>query len=136
MRTNPQQPRGFNWITLVIMALALGAFFYVRRPQTGAERVDDGVLNRRPTELVYTRHARCRMDCRQVTEAEVKDILENGRLNKGKSDPAARPCPSYALEGYSKSDNQHLRIVFGQCGAVTKVITCIDLDHDFTCNCN
>ncbi|MFT4024178.1 MAG: DUF4258 domain-containing protein, partial [Flavihumibacter sp.] len=136
MRTTPRLPAPVKRITLVIIALFIIALsFYRQRNRAPAGR-DDGALNRHPAELVYTKHARCRMGCREVTETEVRDILENGKINPAKSDPADKPCPSFALEGYSKTDNQHLRIVFGQCGATTKVITCIDLDRDFTCNCN
>lgn len=136
MRTNPRQQWPLKGYRLVIIVLALIALYFYQQRKKGSIGADDGSLNRHPTELVYTKHARCRMGCREVTEAEVKDILENGQINTAKSDAAGRPCPSYALEGYSKTDNQHLRIVFGQCGATTKVITCIDLDKNFTCNCN
>jgi len=91
-------------------------------------------LDRRVGFLEYTRHARCRMDCRHITQEEVKDILQNGQINYRKSEAQARPCPTYALEGYS-ADKQHLRIVFAQCDTKTKVVTCIDLDTEFECHC-
>lgn len=116
---------------LVVLLLLLVVFRWCRTQSPDGEQ-----FNRHPQKLSYTRHARCRMDCREVSEAEVKAILENGNINPRKSDPADKPCPSYAVEGYSPIDKQHLRIVFGQCGSETKVITCIDLDQDFTCNCN
>jgi hypothetical protein len=75
------------------------------------------------------------MDCRQVTESEVLDILQNGTINPQKTRLNDQPCPSFALEGYSQQDNQHLRIVFAQCEDLTRVVTCIDLDKDFSCNC-
>lgn len=85
--------------------------------------------------LKYTRHARCRMECRHVSEQEVEEILATGRVNTGKSDPYDQPCPTYALEGYS-DEGQHLRVVFAPCEDTTSVITCIDLDKDWTCSCN
>lgn len=85
--------------------------------------------------LEYTKHAICRMECRQVTKAEVQEILAQGKINPEKSNPADQPCPTYALEGYS-SEGQHLRIVFAPCdNEHAKVITCIDLDKDWTCHC-
>lgn len=90
-------------------------------------------LNRH-SRLQYTRHARCRMDCRQVTEQEVAEILAEGTINMDKSDPNDKPCPTYALEGHS-DEGQHLRVVFAPCGDVTRVITCIDLDKDWSCDC-
>jgi len=89
-----------------------------------------------PTDakLVYTRHARCRMDCRHITEAEVHEVLEEGVVNNAKSDPADTPCPTYAIEDKTK-EGQHLRIVFARCDNVVKVITCIDLNQEFECRC-
>jgi hypothetical protein len=104
--------------------------------------------NRHPQEVVgrgfdrsvswieYTRHARCRMECRHITQKEVEDIMKNGMINYRKSDANDLPCPTYALEGYTSEDNQHVRIVFAQCNNKTKVVTCIDLDHDYPCACN
>ncbi|NIG53496.1 DUF4258 domain-containing protein [Chitinophaga sp. Cy-1792] len=92
------------------------------------------LLNRR-AHLEYTKHAKCRMDCRHVTEAEVEEILHDGNINLEKSNPNDHPCPTFALEGYSH-DGQHLRIVFAPCDEENaRVITCIDLDKDWTCHC-
>ncbi|OMP80293.1 hypothetical protein BW716_05675 [[Flexibacter] sp. ATCC 35208] len=75
------------------------------------------------------------MDCRQITEREVAEILETGQINTEKSNPRDLPCPTYALEGYS-DDGQHLRIVFAPCSGETKVVTCIDLDKEWQCDCH
>lgn len=87
------------------------------------------------SRLSYTRHARCRMDCRYISESEINDILRNGKINQRKSKPYDSPCPSYALEGRTE-DNQQVRIVFADCDGVTKVITAIDLDTDHYCKCD
>lgn len=84
--------------------------------------------------LVYTHHARCRMDCRHITETEVREVLEEGTVNETKSDATDRPCPTYAIEDRTK-EGQHLRIVFARCDDVVKVVTCIDLDEEFSCHC-
>lgn len=118
---------------LILLLLILGTF-YLKDKIT--REVDNETFIRNVSALQYTKHARCRMDCRQISEAEVRDILQNGKLNAGKSDPADKPCPTYALEGYSRQDQQHLRIIFAQCDNTTRVVTCIDLDREFTCNCN
>ncbi len=86
------------------------------------------------TQLIYTKHARCRMACRHIDESEVKDILENGVVNDRKSEPAARPDPKYALEGRTR-DGQQVRIVFAPTGRGMVVITVIDLDTDWSCDC-
>lgn len=95
----------------------------------------DPVRLNRHAPLKYTRHARCRMACRHVTEQEVVEILETGSVNTEKSNPDDHPCPTYALEGYSE-EGQHLRVVFAPCDDTTSVITCIDLDKDWSCSCN
>jgi hypothetical protein len=90
----------------------------------------------RHARLKYTRHALCRMECRHVTKQEVEEILATGNINTEKSNPEDEPCPTYALEGYSE-EGQHLRIVFAPCEDITSVVTCIDLDKDWSCSsCN
>ncbi len=85
--------------------------------------------------LIYTRHARCRMDCRYISEKEVAYIMRNGKVNKRKSKPYDAPCPTYALEGITPDDRQEVRIVFAACDDVTKVITTIDLGNEYQCYC-
>jgi hypothetical protein len=89
----------------------------------------------RTARLEYTVHARCRMDCRQVTETEIREILSKGRIDFAKSNLHDKPCPTYALEGYSH-EGQHLRVIFAPCREATRVITCIDLDKKWKCNCD
>lgn len=84
--------------------------------------------------LIYTKHARCRMKCRKVDESEVKEIIEKGNINLKKSNSSDKPCPTIAYEGFSH-DNQHLRIVVADCEPRDKVITVIDLETDFKCDC-
>jgi len=85
-------------------------------------------------ELVYTKHAKCRMDCRKISKAEVMDILHNGKVNHAKTRTSNGPCPSYALEGVTQ-DNQRVRIVFADCNNATKVVTAIDLENNYDCYC-
>jgi hypothetical protein len=119
-------------IALFLLALIVVAFLFRSRSSQDA---DYEGFNRRVGRLEYSRHARCRMDCRQVSEAEVLDLLEHGEINPRKTRLDDKPCPTYALEGYSQQDHQHLRIVFAQCDNYTKVVTCIDLDRDLECHC-
>ena len=94
----------------------------------------DEAINRHPGKLIYTKHARCRMNCRHIDEAEVAEILAEGRINYRKSEPAGRPDPKYALEG-TTSDGQQVRIIFAPAKRGMVVITVIDLDTDWSCNC-
>jgi len=74
------------------------------------------------------------MQCRKISQAEVEEIMKEGKVNYAKSDVNDSPCPTYALEGITK-DDQRVRIVFAQCDKKTKVVTSIDLDTDWKCHC-
>src|SRR5262245_46488314 len=91
-------------------------------------------FDRRISFLEYTAHAKCRMECRQIDQSEVEEIMKTGSINYRKSEPDAKPCPTYAIEG-TTHDNQHVRIVFAQCDYKTKVVTTIDLGHEWECHC-
>jgi len=80
------------------------------------------------------------MDCRHITEREIREILEEGEINYRKSQPDGHPDPKYALEGYTK-EGQHLRVVFavpaGRPGTEHSlvVVTCIELGVEWQCDC-
>jgi len=103
-----------------------------RAKQTGVDR--NRGFDRRISFLEYTAHARCRMECRFISQKEVEELMKEGKINYKKSNISAKPCPTYALEGVS-SDGQKLRIVFAQCDFTTKVVTAIDLNNEFSCSC-
>lgn len=91
-------------------------------------------FNRKISKIIYTKHARCRMKCRHIDDSEVKEILQTGRINYSKSEPAARPDPKYALEGRTH-DDQQVRIIFAPADKGMVVITVIDLEKEWSCNC-
>ena len=100
-----------------------------------AANVDrDRGFDRRISYLEYSQHAKCRMGCRHITQAEVEDIMRNGNINYNKSDLQNARCPRYAIEGVT-ADNQHVRFVFAQCNDKTEVVTVIDLDTEWQCHC-
>lgn len=84
--------------------------------------------------LILTKHARCRMDCRHITTEEIKEIIHNGNVNYSKSGPGNKGDDTYALEGYS-NEHQHIRVVVAPENDGLVVITCIDLDKEWPCNC-
>jgi Domain of unknown function (DUF4258) len=94
----------------------------------------DKDFDRRISYIGYSNHARCRMDCRHITQAEVQDIMQHGSINYSKSDLQNARCPRYALEG-TTGDNQRVRIIFAQCTESTTVVTVIDLDTEWQCDC-
>ena len=95
--------------------------------------VIDG-LNRNAKTIVYSKHAHCRMDCRHIDETEVKEILLAGTINYSKIHQDDRG-KTFPLEGMTH-DKQHVRIVFAPKGNdAIEVVTCIDLDKDWPCDC-
>lgn len=132
-----------NTATLVIMLLLLAIVFGIKKckelKQSYPERTTTSTEGDwRNHKLVYTKHARCRMACRDISETEIEYIVVNGIVNEEKSkeanDEATGHCPTYALEGNTK-DGQHVRIVYGACDKITKVITAIDLGAAHECDC-
>ncbi|HSC52581.1 MAG TPA: DUF4258 domain-containing protein [Phnomibacter sp.] len=93
-------------------------------------------LNRHPSQINYSKHARCRMDCRHISVAEVQGILQNGTINYGKSELGNNPdCQrKYAVEGKT-NDGQKVRIIFAPCASEVTVVTVIDLGKDWECHC-
>ncbi len=91
-------------------------------------------LNRKAASVIYSKHARCRMSCRHISEEEVLDILHTGKINYGKSDMRGSPDPKYALEGGTK-DGQEVRIIFASSPRGIVVVTVIDIDKEWKCNC-
>lgn len=136
-------------ILVIILALVL---FTVRRCQDGqdtnpanttsrtSKEKESGSVNRekgfdrRISYLDYSNHAKCRMQCRKISQSEVEQIMQGGKINYNKSDIRNTRCPRYAVEGIT-SDDQKVRIVFAQCNEKTTVVTVIDLDTEWTCHC-
>lgn len=94
----------------------------------------DRSFDRRVTYLEYSKHAKCRMECRKISQAEVREIMQEGKINYAKSDLQNARCPRYAVEGNTK-DDQRVRIVFAQCKESTTVVTVIDLGTEWACDC-
>ena len=100
----------------------------------GTKTNRDRGFDRRINYLQYSKHAICRMQCRKISQQEVEEIMQQGKINYNKSDLKSRRCPRYAVEGLTH-DNQRVRIVYAQCNEATTVVTVIDLETDFECNC-
>jgi hypothetical protein len=142
----------FPYIVLIAAGLL---FFYIKKHQRGPlpepAKTDqiihtDPVLpannntttnnepfDRHTSHLIYTKHARCRMECRHIDESEVKEVLEEGTVNYNKIE-ASDKGKSYPLEGITH-DKQHVRIVFAPKNESLVVVTVIDLDNEWPCDC-
>ena len=116
--------------TLIIVLVLLFVFIYKR----WQEPLRREAFDRTPAHLYYTKHALCRMDCRQISKKDIGEIMRKGIINFNKSNRRERPCPTFALQGQT-SDGEKIRVIFAQCNDETKVITCYNLEEDFECNC-
>lgn len=85
-------------------------------------------------DLILTNHAKCRMDCRKISKAEVQEVINEGKENKRKSNPNDPRCPTIALEDWTK-DGQLVRIIVANCDDVAKLVTVIDLKNEYNCVC-
>ena len=81
-----------------------------------------------------TKHAKCRMGCRNMDAYEIQDLLDKGTVNFKKSNRSARPCPTIAIEGNS-IDGQKSRLIIGTCDSDYLLVTVIDLKNEWKCEC-
>ena len=129
-----------RYSALLIVALLILLLFSERvasgclKPK--AEPVGDFPEDRfweHPAFVAYSRHARCRMECRHIDEQEVAEILKKGAVNTSRIRKEKRGT-TYPLEGITR-DKQRVRIVVAQRANGLEVVTCIDLDTDWPCDC-
>lgn len=142
MATNRQKAN--RYATLVALAILVVALLVVKWLQNGKQNPEPSKteqqatrgLNRQPDKIIYSKHARCRMACRHISEQEVQEILKNGSINYRKSEIGDRPeCRrKYALEG-NTHDGQRVRIIFAPCRGEVTVVTVIDLGQEWACDC-
>jgi len=90
-------------------------------------------FNRNATNIIFSKHAKCRMDCRKIDESEVIEILMDGTINHNKIQSDKRG-KTYPVEGFTH-DKQHVRIVFAPKGDALVVVTVIDLEREWKCDC-
>jgi len=129
-------------VAVIVIKLVKGKDSTPAKPKTTTTKTKDPAssvdrdrgFDRRTSYLEYSNHAKCRMQCRHITQAEVEDIMKDGDINYKKSDLQNARCPRYAVEGVT-NDNQRVRIVYAQCNESTTVVTVIDLGTEFECHC-
>lgn len=84
-------------------------------------------------DFYFTKHARCRMKCRHITQEEVKEIVQRAEVNYKKSELDAPEGPKYALEGVTSNDKQHVRIIVAPKKRHLTIVTVIDLENEWNC---
>ncbi len=86
--------------------------------------------------IKITRHAKCRMGCRKINESEIMEVIEQGSINKRKTNPNSKPCPTTAYEHRTYHDKQKTRVIVGHCPGIHKIVTVIDLENEYQCQCH
>jgi hypothetical protein len=121
-----KKARPFFFILIMLLAL------FIIKPFSRKNDTKYPKLERNSSHLSYSKHAKCRMECRHISQEEVKQILETGTINYKKSNLQSDEGTEYALEG-TTSDGQHVRIIFAPKATRTTVVTVIDLEKDWPC---
>ncbi|MEO6490235.1 MAG: DUF4258 domain-containing protein [Ferruginibacter sp.] len=132
-----------KYLPFIALLGAVLFFFWVKKNQRGKSvhipKIEVPVpandpFDRNISHLIYSGHARCRMNCRHIDESEVKEILKSGIINVSKIEESEKGR-SYPFEGVTH-DDQHVRIVFAPHEKELVVVTVIDLEKEWPCTCN
>jgi len=131
--------KALPFIILFVLAIIALGIKQCNNNDTGIQQNETSYakrgLNRNPSHINYSKHARCRMACRHIDETEVQQILKDGKINYSKSELNGEDCKKkYAVEGNTK-DEQRVRIIFAPCADEVTVVTVIDLGKEWECNC-
>ena len=132
-----------RYLPLILCIAAAGLLFWIKTNQRGDKKKQKTeTININAAEpfvrdtslLVYSRHAKCRMDCRQIDQEEVRDVLLTGKINFRRVEEDEQGI-TYPIEGLTK-DKQYVRVVYAPKKDAIVVVTAIDLEKEWPCNCN
>lgn len=115
-------------IFLFLVALVFAFFKFGNKEQKHVKAVI-GNYDR----IKLSQHARCRMDCRDIDTSEISDVLRHGVINESKTRVSEKGT-SYAVEGVTKN-GEHLRIVCSPHDQELVIVTVIDTDKEWACDC-
>lgn len=101
--------------------------------KTDNEKSSLDVFRDPDAKYYFTKHARCRMKCRHISQQEVKEIVQRADVNYRKSELDAPEGPKYALEGVTSNDKQHVRIIVAPKQRHLTIVTVIDLENEWEC---
>ena len=124
---NTKSGLGFVLFAFVATASAAFAFslFRAKKEEEKFRLEQENIRERLKSKpLSVTDHGACRMDCRFVSQSDVKNALAKGSLSKKHS---TFPERKFAFE------NGRVRAIFGENEDATTVVTVIDVDTDHPC---
>jgi hypothetical protein len=124
--------RSRNVLASLVLIIAIIAFAVVKWHLWEPQKKE--TFNRHPYQIIYTHHAICRMDCRHISKEDIAEIMQKGIIILNRSNKYDRPCPTFALQGFT-NEHENLRVIFAQCDSVTKVVTCYNLHREYECHC-
>lgn len=125
--------RGWIQAILLLLILAFGAWRLAHIIGDPAETCE--FPSRVPSsELIYVDHARCRMACRDISQALVERVYQEGELNCKKSSQV-KGHPRFALE-LRDDRGDMIRLIIEEDEGQHVVITAIRLDKPDKCACS
>ena len=84
----------------------------------------------------FSEHAKCILECKNITEEEVREVLKNGDVNFSESDTHGVPCPSYAIEGISHNKKLRILLTVFERDSTAEITTAINLESGKdSCKC-
>ena len=111
-----------------LIALSIYGSFLQTKQSSGND------LNLQNLNIHITKHAKERMNCRLIDQAEIREILRTGTLNDKKTTYGNGKCDTkYALEGRSMKDQQLIRVIAAPCDDKVNIVTVIDLENEIDC---
>lgn len=126
-------------VSLFLLGVLMGSIFmyfmvfrdrdYIKTP----EQIIKEQLQHR--KFVVTPQGLCFMQCKNITDDEIKKLFITGTINYKKSVVHDKPCKKYALEG-TTTQGEKVRVMCGLCDLETNIISVKNIQEEKdTCKC-
>ena len=136
-RPAPARPRGPRYpdgTTALLRAVPVRCSEVPAPPSAAPEAAGDPLVGAMlAPPLVETRHGRCRMARRHIDREEVAGVLASGTLDPSHTRTNGAG-PSHAPHGTTR-DGQRARVVLASGPDEAHIVTVIDLDANWPCEC-
>jgi hypothetical protein len=86
-------------------------------------------------KVEYSEHGTCMLQCRNITPAELHELMKTAKVNYDESDVHAKPFATYAIET-TTTEGKQLRVFVTDIDTVTQITSILDLSLiKDTCKC-